>query len=562
MKSGPEIADRRRGGGGRPGPGARAPGPSVSPCCGPRPTSSTGTSLWSGIRRHARDAMGTGMEPAAGPPRRCACATRSPRRSTVTLAQPISGLLVLHRLVGLERNGVEAARADQARARLDTAQRASEAYLRLLQARALAGVAAKSVAQVEAQLERAQVLEKGGALGHGGRVAADLGPRQPPARGCCAPGPGVEVGPARRWCWRWICRAGTPIEVVDDFPDPPPPLVTSEARVRRAALQRPTRAGAPPASAPSRPGPARAVAKSALLPNILGVATYQHTEGQSTFQPKNAWFVGGHPQLGPLGLGQELERGEGGRRPGPPGGDRPAAAWRDQVAFEAQRRLLEARAAYESLALARCGAGRPPRRPTGSSRCATPQGAATTTDVLDAETDVLARAQLATPSRVTTITWPRPRWPARSGQLPDALLQPEEADEQSQSRDTALRSPCRWCSPGGRRRLQAQGRAQDQLPPAQGAGRRADAGAARRSTPAARPTRPSTVAPTEGHTTGTTFPRAEAQIGPNAGGDHRSGSSSRRATRSAEGRCCSARTAGDAGSAGGPGQGRRWRRPG
>jgi outer membrane protein TolC len=62
---------------------------------------------------------------------------------TVTLAQAISGLFVVNRLVALERNGAEAARADEQRARLDTAQRVAEAYLRLLQARALLDVAAK-----------------------------------------------------------------------------------------------------------------------------------------------------------------------------------------------------------------------------------------------------------------------------------------------------------------------------------------------------------------------------------------------------------------------------------
>src|SRR4051812_16550006 len=38
---------------------------------------------------------------------------------TVTLAQPLSGLLVVNRLVALERSGYEAARADETRSRLD-----------------------------------------------------------------------------------------------------------------------------------------------------------------------------------------------------------------------------------------------------------------------------------------------------------------------------------------------------------------------------------------------------------------------------------------------------------
>ena len=84
---------------------------------------------------------------------------------TLTLAQPISGLLVVQSLVNLEAAGLGAARAEHARARLDTALRASDAYLRLLQAEALAGVATKSVGQMEAQVSRAQVLEKNGVMG-------------------------------------------------------------------------------------------------------------------------------------------------------------------------------------------------------------------------------------------------------------------------------------------------------------------------------------------------------------------------------------------------------------
>jgi RND family efflux transporter MFP subunit len=55
----------------------------------------------------------------------------------------------------------------------------------------------------------------------------------------------------------------------------------------------------------------------------------------------------------------------------------------------------------------------------------------------------------------------------------------------------------------------------DQLPPAQGPG---SAPMPALPSVTARSDEASAVSPTEGHTTGTTFPRAEAQIGPNAGG--------------------------------------------
>jgi RND family efflux transporter MFP subunit len=56
-----------------------------------------------------------------------------------------------------------------------------------------------------------------------------------------------------------------------------------------------------------------------------------------------------------------------------------------------------------------------------------------------------------------------------------------------------------------------------QLPPAQGSGA-APMPALPEINTGSKTDEASTVAPTEGHTTGTTYPRAEAQIGPNAGG--------------------------------------------
>ena len=130
----------------------------------------------------------------------------------------------------------------------------------------------------------------------------------------------------------------------------------------------------------------RAVAVSQLLPNIMGVATYQHTEGQSTFQPKNAWFVGATLSWDIWDWGKRwsgvkeaeakaLQASLGQRALG------------DQIAFDAQRRLVEARTGYETLALARSGleAAEEAYR-IQSVRYA--EGAATTTDVIDAEADV------------------------------------------------------------------------------------------------------------------------------------------------------------------------------
>jgi outer membrane protein len=303
-------------------------------------------------------------------------------QATVSLAQPISGLIVINRLVALEKNGAAAARADQQTARLDTAQRAAEAYLRLLQARALAEVAQKSVAQVQAQLDRAQILEKGGALGPVD-VLRLTSARDQARQGALRARTGVDVA-AAALVLSLDLPAGTAIEAVDDLPDPPPAVTWREPEVAAAAAsQRPEIIAARERTEQAEAG--RGVAKSQLLPNILGVATYQRTEGQS-FQPKNAWFLGGtlswdvwdwgknwsgvKEATARAGQAAEAERG-----------------LREQVAFDSTRRLLEARTTFETLGAAR-SALQAAEEAYRIQSVRYNAGAATTTDVLDAETDV------------------------------------------------------------------------------------------------------------------------------------------------------------------------------
>src|SRR3990167_4320183 len=64
--------------------------------------------------------------------------------TTISLVQPLSGLTVINTLIGLERAGERAARADLDRARLDAAFRAAEGYVRGLQAEALRAVSERS----------------------------------------------------------------------------------------------------------------------------------------------------------------------------------------------------------------------------------------------------------------------------------------------------------------------------------------------------------------------------------------------------------------------------------
>lgn len=336
-------------------------------------------------------ALAFGMPTNPGePPPKLVVRSQVTSQASITVAQPISALLVLNRLVALEQTGVDVARADRDRARLDAAQRAAEAYIRLLQAKALASIAERSVAQVEAQLERAKVLEKGGMLGQVD-VLRLTSARDATRQGLLRARNGAEVA-AAGLALAAALPQGTLVDAVDDLPDPPPPLGWNESDVGKLAAQdRPELAAARQRSEQARLG--SDVVRSQRYPNVLGIGTVQHSEGQGPFLPKTAYFVGATLSwdIWDWGkVGADVRAAEAQASQAAIG----AAALADQIAFEAQRRLIEARTAYETLAVARSAlqAAEEAYR-IQSVRYA--QGAATTTDVLDAETDV-SRARSGT----------------------------------------------------------------------------------------------------------------------------------------------------------------------
>lgn len=302
---------------------------------------------------------------------------------SVSLVQPISGLFVLNRLVALERNGFEAARADKARAALDTAQRTSEAYLRLLQAKAQLAIAEQSVRQVEAQLERSRILEKGGLLGSVD-VLRLTSARDSARQSMLRARTNVEVAEAAL-VLALNLASGTKVEVVDDFPDPPPAPTFGEANAKMmASAQRPEILAARERVAQAQAG--SSVAKAQLLPNINGIVTYQHVEGQGPFQPKNAWFAGAMLSWDIWDWGKNwngVKEAQAKANQAAIG----ARSLQDQILFDVERRVREARTAFETIAVAKSAlqAAEEAYR-IQSVRYA--QGGATTTDLLDAETDV------------------------------------------------------------------------------------------------------------------------------------------------------------------------------
>ncbi|MBI4815418.1 MAG: TolC family protein [Deltaproteobacteria bacterium] len=311
---------------------------------------------------------------------------------SITAVEPITGLYAITRLIALEEAGLDAGIADQETARLDTAQRVAQAYFGLLSARALTEVAEKSLSQVEAQHARARVLESAGVLGRVDLLRLDS-VRESVKQGLLLARMGRDL--ASRGL---VLAIGAPLdqvlEPVDDFPDPPPSFELPESGVRELAEHRSELVAARARLEQARGG--TDVAKAALFPSIVAIASYQHTEGQSSiFTPADTFFGGATLTWDVFEWGRTMhtidEAGERARQ-----AELGVSALENQIRFDVERRLLEAKTASDTLSAARAGlvAAEEAHR-IQSVRFE--QGAATTTDVIDAETDLArARSQSAT----------------------------------------------------------------------------------------------------------------------------------------------------------------------
>jgi outer membrane protein TolC len=82
----------------------------------------------------------------------------------VSVVQPLSGALVIGKLVSRDRAATEASRAQRDGLRIDIAYQTAEAYLGALQARTLGQVAQSTLQQLDADLQHAKVLFQAGTL--------------------------------------------------------------------------------------------------------------------------------------------------------------------------------------------------------------------------------------------------------------------------------------------------------------------------------------------------------------------------------------------------------------
>ncbi len=309
---------------------------------------------------------------------------------SVTLAQPLSGLAVVGKLIKVEQKGVDLARAQLSGAKLDIAARTAETYLRAMQARAGVEIAAQTVTQLDAQAARAKALEAGGVLAKVDLMRIDSARSQAAQQVLAAQDGFAQALDALAFMLG--LPSGASIETVDDLPAALPPPPWNEQGAMTVAAQKRPELKTASLQADQAEG-AVLVKRSDYYPNVMAIAQYQHSEGQGSFAPSpDAAFVGVTFKWdiwdwGKRGDDMREVRGRAAQA------RMTANRTKDSVAMDVRGKLRSAQTSYKQFAVAQQGLATAEEAYRIQS-VRFQNGSATTLDVLDAETDV-ARARLA-----------------------------------------------------------------------------------------------------------------------------------------------------------------------
>ncbi len=208
----------------------------------------------------------------------------------LTLAQPLTPLLQVHQGHKATRKLTEAAVLDRESKRGEVVYKVKEGYLKLMQVQRLAEVAQTGVDQVQEHLKRAQQFQAAGLIGKQEVLKALVELARAKERVIKARY-GISLASSAL-----AMLLGLPLEeklaLTEKVVDPPPP-----PRGELSELMR--KAGSQRAELRSLEKKHEAAVadekrnKLDLVPQLSAIATYQHTEGQGTLMPKNAFFFGG-----------------------------------------------------------------------------------------------------------------------------------------------------------------------------------------------------------------------------------------------------------------------------
>jgi outer membrane protein TolC len=310
------------------------------------------------------------------------------------LAQPISGLFVISRLIGLENAGVDAARNDLSTAKLDVTTQTAELYLRAMQAGAYVQIAEQTITQLEGQKKRAEALQATGVLGKVDLMRIDSARSQAQAQLLGARDRRAQAIDAVVLFMG--LRPGTTLETVDDLPAELPPVAFSDEEGLRLAAEKRPELKAALARARQAEGGADVV-RSDYFPNVNAFAQYTHTENAGLIAQEDDMFVGISLKWDVWDWGNrkaDLAEARGKARQA----KMAAKRLEDQLAVDVRNRIRTARTSGEAIGVAREGLATAEEAYRIVS-LRYQSGDATTLDLLDVEAEVSRARLLAATAR-------------------------------------------------------------------------------------------------------------------------------------------------------------------
>ena len=309
--------------------------------------------------------------------------------TTVTVSQPLTGLGYVSQLVGAAEHEANATHEDYKSARLDAGYKTAEAYIHVLEARAAADVAHRSVADIQSELNNAIQLRQA-------ETYTDIDVLRFRSAKAVADKQALQADTSTQTALAHLVvqlglRDGTPIDISDDLPTTPPPLAMAldQAQARAIAARPELRAARDRIAAADEQ---RKAAYHTYFPDVRAIAAWNHLTGVQPFQPKDEEYVGLRLSWTVWDWGatrdavREAEANESRARIG-------EDALLDQVKLDVREKWLDAKTAFDSIAEATTQQ-QTAEEALRLQKVRFEAGAATTTDVLDAETDA-ARARLS-----------------------------------------------------------------------------------------------------------------------------------------------------------------------
>jgi outer membrane protein TolC len=310
----------------------------------------------------------------------------------LSVAQPLSGALVIGKLVERDHAAAAASRAQRDGLRVDVAYQTAEVYLGALQAQTLAQVAAQTLQQLDADLQHARALLQAGALQRVDVLRLEVERARVEQQQLETQT--AALSDRRRLALLLGLPDGSELALVEIDTTPPPLPFDEDEAVARA---RRDRADAKIASANRQVAELGvAVSRARYFPTVslLGVYTHALNAGGSFATIPDSAYVGLSVDWNVWDWGKRGADVDAARAVSRQAELSQAAAV-DQVAVEARVRWQVARTELASLEVAGRGeAAAAEAQRLLAARFA--QGAATTVEVVDAETALAnARSQVA-----------------------------------------------------------------------------------------------------------------------------------------------------------------------